>query len=129
VLVNISSFAAHRPTRQRCFRGNQVGMNGWSEALRQELQSDIRVTVIDRRRGDRAHQPHHQRSGEGQHSEQFYAELDDAERDPAATHQPKPADKPFWCFLFLCQEWLDIHARYGFRNEARWLLHLRATSR
>ena len=36
-----------RPRRQRRLRGDDVEMNGWSEALRQELQPDIRVTVIE----------------------------------------------------------------------------------
>ena len=38
---------AHGPCRQRGLRGDEVGLNGWSEALRQELQPDVRVIVIE----------------------------------------------------------------------------------
>ena len=38
---------SRRPGRLRRLRGDQVGINGWSEALRVELQPDIRVIVIE----------------------------------------------------------------------------------
>jgi NADP-dependent 3-hydroxy acid dehydrogenase YdfG len=36
-----------RTGRLRRLRGDQVGINGWSEALRVELQPDVRVIVIE----------------------------------------------------------------------------------
>jgi hypothetical protein len=40
-----------RTGRLRRLRGDQVGINGWSEALRVELQPDVRVIVIVRPEG------------------------------------------------------------------------------
>lgn len=47
-LVNISSVAGRtaRPTNG-VYAATKWGINGWSESLRQELQPDIRVTVIE----------------------------------------------------------------------------------
>jgi NADP-dependent 3-hydroxy acid dehydrogenase YdfG len=47
-LVNISSVAGRtaRPTNG-VYAATKWGMNGWSESLRQELQPEIRVTVIE----------------------------------------------------------------------------------
>jgi NADP-dependent 3-hydroxy acid dehydrogenase YdfG len=47
-LVSISSVAGRtaRPGNA-AYAATKWGMNGWSEALRQELQPDIRVTVIE----------------------------------------------------------------------------------
>jgi NADP-dependent 3-hydroxy acid dehydrogenase YdfG len=47
-LINISSVAGRtaRPTNA-VYAATKWGVNGWSEALRQELQADIRVTVIE----------------------------------------------------------------------------------
>jgi NADP-dependent 3-hydroxy acid dehydrogenase YdfG len=47
-LVNISSVAGRtaRPGNA-VYAATKWGMNGWSESLRQELQPDIRVTVIE----------------------------------------------------------------------------------
>jgi NADP-dependent 3-hydroxy acid dehydrogenase YdfG len=47
-LVNISSVAGRtaRPTNG-VYAATKWGMNGWSESLRQELQPDIRVIVIE----------------------------------------------------------------------------------
>ena len=47
-LVNISSVAGRtaRPGNA-VYAATKWGMNGWSESLRQELQPDVRVTVIE----------------------------------------------------------------------------------
>jgi NADP-dependent 3-hydroxy acid dehydrogenase YdfG len=47
-LVNISSVAGRkaRPGNS-VYAATKWGLNGWSEALRQELQPDVRVTVIE----------------------------------------------------------------------------------
>ena len=47
-LINISSVAGRfaRPGNA-VYAATKWGMNGWSEALRQELQPDIRVTLIE----------------------------------------------------------------------------------
>ena len=47
-LVNISSVAGRfaRPSNA-VYAATKWGMNGWSEALRQELQPDVRVMVIE----------------------------------------------------------------------------------
>jgi NADP-dependent 3-hydroxy acid dehydrogenase YdfG len=47
-LVNISSVAGRvAPAGFAAYAATKWGMNGWSEALRVELQPDIRVTVIE----------------------------------------------------------------------------------
>jgi NADP-dependent 3-hydroxy acid dehydrogenase YdfG len=48
-LVNLSSVAGGRvaPAGFAAYAATKWGMNGWSEALRQELQPDIRVMVIE----------------------------------------------------------------------------------
>jgi NADP-dependent 3-hydroxy acid dehydrogenase YdfG len=47
-LVNISSVAGRvAPAGFAAFAATKWGINGWSEALRVELQPDIRVTVIE----------------------------------------------------------------------------------
>jgi NADP-dependent 3-hydroxy acid dehydrogenase YdfG len=47
-LVNISSVAGRvAPAGFAAYAATKWGMNGWSEALRLELQPDIRVTVIE----------------------------------------------------------------------------------
>jgi len=47
-LVNISSVAGRTARAGNAvYAATKWGMNGWSEALRQELQPDIRVTVIE----------------------------------------------------------------------------------
>ncbi|MDA0181339.1 SDR family oxidoreductase [Solirubrobacter phytolaccae] len=47
-LINISSVAGRtaRPTNG-VYAATKWGINGWSESLRQELQPDVRVTVIE----------------------------------------------------------------------------------
>lgn len=47
-LVNISSVAGRTARAgNSVYNATKWGLNGWSEALRQELQPDIRVTVIE----------------------------------------------------------------------------------
>ena len=47
-LVNVSSVAARvAPAGFAAYAATKWGINGWSEALRVELQPDIRVTVIE----------------------------------------------------------------------------------
>jgi NADP-dependent 3-hydroxy acid dehydrogenase YdfG len=47
-LVNISSVAGRvAPAGFAAYAATKWGMNGWSEALRVELQPDIRVTVVE----------------------------------------------------------------------------------
>jgi NADP-dependent 3-hydroxy acid dehydrogenase YdfG len=47
-LVNVSSVAGRlAPACFAAFSATKWGINGWSEALRVELQPDIRVTVIE----------------------------------------------------------------------------------
>jgi NADP-dependent 3-hydroxy acid dehydrogenase YdfG len=47
-LVNISSVAGRRARPGNAgYAATKWGMNGWSEALRQELQPDVRVMVIE----------------------------------------------------------------------------------
>lgn len=47
-LINISSVAGRTARAgNAAYAATKWGMNGWSEALRQELQPDIRVTVIE----------------------------------------------------------------------------------
>ena len=47
-LINISSVAGRTAQAGNSgYAATKWGMNGWSEALRQELQPDIRVTVIE----------------------------------------------------------------------------------
>ena len=47
-LVNISSVAGRSARAgNAAYAATKWGMNGWSEALRQELQPDIRVTLIE----------------------------------------------------------------------------------
>jgi NAD(P)-dependent dehydrogenase (short-subunit alcohol dehydrogenase family) len=61
-LVNISSVAGRTARAgNSAYAAAKRGMNGWSEALRQGLQLDVRVTVIHPdARCDRADRPHHQ---------------------------------------------------------------------
>lgn len=47
-LINISSVAGRTARAGNAvYAATKWGMNGWSEALRQELQPDVRVTVIE----------------------------------------------------------------------------------
>ena len=75
-LVNISSVAGRTARAgNAAYAATKWGMNGWSEALRQELQPDIRVTVIEpgavaTELTDHITDPHVK-----QNTEQFYAQL------------------------------------------------------
>ena len=47
-LVNVSSVAGRvAPEGFAAYAATKWGMNGWSEALRVELQPDVRVTVVE----------------------------------------------------------------------------------
>jgi NADP-dependent 3-hydroxy acid dehydrogenase YdfG len=47
-LINISSVAGRTARAGNAgYAATKLGMNGWSEALRQELQPDVRVTLIE----------------------------------------------------------------------------------
>ena len=107
-LINISSVAGRTARAGNSgYAATKWGMNGWSEALRQELQPDIRVTRHRTRRcGDRTHRPHHRpgrqtrrrtalptaghhRRGRrrGHRLRRHPPPADDAERDPPPTHR------------------------------------------
>jgi NADP-dependent 3-hydroxy acid dehydrogenase YdfG len=46
--VNVSSVAGRvAPAGFAAYAATKWGINGWSESLRQELQPDVRVTVIE----------------------------------------------------------------------------------
>ena len=68
-LVNISSVAGRTARAGNAvYAATKWGMNGWSEALRQELLPDIRVIGHRARRGgDRADRPHHRRRDQARH--------------------------------------------------------------
>ena len=75
-LVNISSVAGRTARAgNAAYAATKWGVNGWSEALRQELQPDIRVTVIEpgavaTELTDHITDPDSKKS-----SEQFYAKM------------------------------------------------------
>jgi NADP-dependent 3-hydroxy acid dehydrogenase YdfG len=75
-LVNISS-VAWRTARagNAAYAATKWGMNGWSEALRQELQPDIRVTVVEPGAVATELTDHITDPAAKQASEQFYAQL------------------------------------------------------
>ena len=75
-LINISSVAGRtaRPGNA-VYAATKWGMNGWSESLRQELQPDVRVIVIEPAPSHRADRPHHSRRDQAG-AEQLYAERD-----------------------------------------------------
>jgi NADP-dependent 3-hydroxy acid dehydrogenase YdfG len=107
-LVNISSVAGRTARAgNAAYAATKWGMNGWSEALRQELQPDIRVTVIEPGAVATELTDHITDSGVKQNTEQFYrswplrprtwprsslrrhpAAADDAQRDPAPPDRP-----------------------------------------
>jgi hypothetical protein len=75
-LVNISSVAGRTARAgNAAYAATKWGMNGWSEALRQELQPDIRVTVIEPGAVATELTNHITDSGVKQNTEQFYAQL------------------------------------------------------
>lgn len=78
-------------------------MNGWSEALRQELQPEIRVTVIEpgavateltnhitdpaaKQGAEQLYARHHPRRRRSDRVRGDPTKTNDAERNPAATH-------------------------------------------
>jgi NADP-dependent 3-hydroxy acid dehydrogenase YdfG len=75
-LVNISSVAGRTARAgNAAYAATKWGMNGWSEALRQELQPDIRVTVIEPGAVATELTDHITDSSVKQTTEQFYAQL------------------------------------------------------
>ena len=114
-LVNISSVAGRTARAgNAAYAATKWGMNGWSEALRQELQPDIRVTVIEPGAVATELTNHITDPSVKQNTEQFYAQLaitaEDvadviafavtrprrgrAQRDPAPTHKPTRLTRP-----------------------------------
>ena len=66
-LINISSVAGRTARAGNAgYAATKWGMNGWSEALRQELQPDPSDSHRTRRCGHRAHRPHHPSRRQGQ---------------------------------------------------------------
>jgi NADP-dependent 3-hydroxy acid dehydrogenase YdfG len=75
-LVNISSVAGRTARAgNAAYAATKWGMNGWSEALRQELQPDIRVTVIEPGAVATELTDHITDPDVKQNTEQFYAQL------------------------------------------------------
>jgi NADP-dependent 3-hydroxy acid dehydrogenase YdfG len=75
-LVNISSVAGRTARAgNAAYAATKWGMNGWSEALRQELQPGIRVTVIEPGAVATELTDHITDPGVKQNTEQFYAQL------------------------------------------------------
>jgi NADP-dependent 3-hydroxy acid dehydrogenase YdfG len=75
-LVNISSVAGRTARAgNAAYAATKWGLNGWSEALRQELQPDIRVTVIEPGAVATELTDHITDPGVKQNTEQFYAQL------------------------------------------------------
>ena len=107
-LINISSVAGRTARAgNAAYAATKWGMNGWSEALRQELQPDVRVTVVEPGAVATELTDHITDPSVKQNTEQFYARAghhgrghrrrhrvrrhpastDDAERDPAPPHR------------------------------------------
>jgi NADP-dependent 3-hydroxy acid dehydrogenase YdfG len=75
-LINISSVAGRTARAgNAAYAATKWGMNGWSEALRQELQPDIRVTIIEPGAVATELTDHITNPTAKQTSEQFYAQL------------------------------------------------------
>ena len=75
-LINISSVAGRTARAgNAAYAATKWGMNGWSEALRQELQPDIRVTVIEPGAVATELTDHITDSAAKQGAEQLYAQL------------------------------------------------------
>jgi NADP-dependent 3-hydroxy acid dehydrogenase YdfG len=75
-LVNISSVAGRTARAgNAAYAATKWGMNGWSEALRQELQPDIRVTIIEPGAVATELTDHITDPDVKQNTEQFYAQL------------------------------------------------------
>jgi NADP-dependent 3-hydroxy acid dehydrogenase YdfG len=84
-LVNISSVAGRkaRPSNS-VYAATKWGLNGWSEALRQELQPDVRVMVIEPGAVATELTDHITDADAKQVAEQMYAELAITAEDIAA---------------------------------------------
>jgi NADP-dependent 3-hydroxy acid dehydrogenase YdfG len=75
-LINISSVAGRRAgSCGAVYHATKWGLNGWSEALRQELQPDIRVIVIEPGAVSTELVSHITHDEARQASEQFYAAM------------------------------------------------------
>jgi NADP-dependent 3-hydroxy acid dehydrogenase YdfG len=75
-LVNISSVAGRTARAgNAAYAATKWGMNGWSEALRQELQPDIRVMLIEPGAVATELTDHITDPSVKQNTEQFYAQL------------------------------------------------------
>ena len=75
-LINISSVAGRTARAgNAAYAATKWGMNGWSEALRQELQPDIRVIVIEPGAVATELTDHITDPSVKQNTEQFYAQL------------------------------------------------------
>jgi NADP-dependent 3-hydroxy acid dehydrogenase YdfG len=75
-LINISSVAGRTARAgNAAYAATKWGINGWSEALRQELQPDIRVTIIEPGAVATELTDHITDPTAKQTSEQFYAQL------------------------------------------------------
>ena len=83
-LVNISSVAGRTARAGNAgYAATKWGMNGWSEALRQELQPDIRVTVIEPGAVATELPTHITDADVKNNTQQFYAQLAIAPEDVA----------------------------------------------
>jgi NADP-dependent 3-hydroxy acid dehydrogenase YdfG len=75
-LVNISSVAGRTARAgNAAYAATKWGLNGWSEGLRQELQPDIRVTLIEPGAVATELTDHITRTGAKQGAEQLYQQL------------------------------------------------------
>ena len=75
-LVNISSVAGRTARAGNAvYAATKWGMGGWSEALRQELQPDVRVMIIEPGAVATELTDHITDHGVKQNTEQFYAQL------------------------------------------------------
>jgi NADP-dependent 3-hydroxy acid dehydrogenase YdfG len=83
-LVNISSVAGRRARAGNAgYAATKWGMNGWSEALRQELQPDIRVMVVEPGAVATELTDHITHAEAKQASEQMYARMSITAKDIA----------------------------------------------
>ena len=84
-LVNISSVAGRTAKPgSSVYNATKWGLNGWSEALRQELQPDVRVIVIEPGAVDTELNDHITDEDAKQTSEETYAEVEAISPDEVA---------------------------------------------
>jgi NADP-dependent 3-hydroxy acid dehydrogenase YdfG len=84
-LVNISSVAARTAKPgSSVYNATKWGLNGWSEALRQELQPDVRVIVIEPGAVDTELTDHITDEDSKQTSQQMYADVEAISPDEVA---------------------------------------------